>query len=132
MGAVVGFAALALVANPALSSATAAGSVHVFKPSADTIQVDFTGISSPTLSGCSVDVLEEFGRESFHGDVVLTGNPGDGTYTSPPLNPNWNYKVVTSCVDADGEIPLVNTTPEPTLAFSVDYNIGLFTSLFAS
>lgn len=135
-GAVAGFAALALVANPAFSSATVAGSTYTylhFHETDNTITVDFTGISSPTLVGCSVVVTEQFGRETFRGDVELTGSPASGTYTSPALNKAWGYNVNPTCTDADGvsDLPAPKNQPLDFVG-SVELGSASFESLFAS
>ncbi|MFE3292238.1 hypothetical protein [Rhodococcus sp. NPDC059234] len=104
VGSVVGFAALALLANPGLSSATVTGYAKASWLPDRTITMELTGVSSPTLVGCHVDVVEFMGRYSHRGEVVLTG--GSGTYTSPVLNTDWSYNVNATCVDADGAMVL--------------------------
>jgi hypothetical protein len=136
VGAVAGFAALALLANPALSSATVEGTTFTYRhfhETYDIITVDFSGISSPTLKGCSVLVVDALGRESFRGDVELTGTPGSGTYTSPPLNKGWGYRVFPRCTDADGESSLpAPDNPKQDLGGSVESGAGSLLSIFAS
>ncbi|MGW6374614.1 hypothetical protein ACWFRB_00940 [Rhodococcus sp. NPDC055112] len=132
VGAVVGFAALALFANPALSSATVAGYMHATTWPDRTIKVELTGISSPTPVGCHVDVTELLGRYSHRGEVVLTGS--QGTYTSPVLNKEWSYNVTATCVDADGatELPSSPDTPRMGSADSVGMYVRAVGSLFGS
>lgn len=133
-GVVAGLAALALLANPALSSATVDGYMQAFKMPGGTIKVELTGISSPTLVGCQVVVAETFGRDVHRGEVVLTGSPGAGTYTTPPLNTAWGYRVSATCIDADGETVLPPSPDTPQLGSAGSADIGLQTLgfLFAS
>ncbi|SEL80127.1 hypothetical protein [Rhodococcus maanshanensis] len=134
VGAVVGFAALALSVNPALGSATVAGYLHAWTMPNGTIKVELTEVSSPTLVGCHVDVTEFFGRYSTRGEVVVTGSPGVGTYTSPVLNWDWKYNVTATCVDADGATELAASpdTPQRGSADSAGMYLESVGSLFGS
>ncbi|MFC7446808.1 hypothetical protein [Rhodococcus daqingensis] len=134
VGAVVGFAALALSVNPALSSATVAGYIHAKTMPNGTITVELTEVSSPTLVGCHVDVTEIWGRYSTRGEVAVTGSPGVGTYTSPVLNKDWSYNVTATCVDADGatELSASPDTPRRGSADEAGMSVESVGSLFGS
>ncbi|WP_072750625.1 hypothetical protein [Rhodococcus maanshanensis] len=99
-GAAIGFAAVALLANPALGSAAVAGSaaVHVEGKS---VVVEFTGVSSPTLLACSGQVKDLAGEWVAGNSAWLSGNPASGTYTSPALK-DGTYRVEGICFDAEG------------------------------
>ncbi|TJZ80272.1 hypothetical protein FCG67_05245 [Rhodococcus oryzae] len=112
MGAIAGFAGLALLANPAVGSAAVAGSFHATR-SDGVIEVTFTGISSPTLVGCYVDVVETYGRFEIRGEMALTGDPGSGTYRLTVPDKSWTYFVEPTCVDADGVTSLPGTDHPP-------------------
>ena len=113
VGAVAGVAALALLANPALGSAKVAGSATV-TGSGPRAVVEFTGISSPTLAGCNVALVQLGGVLVAGGPVAITGDPGTGSWTSPELGAG-RYTVSTFCVDADG----VTVMTAPGTEFSV-------------
>ncbi|MFC4604000.1 hypothetical protein [Rhodococcus kronopolitis] len=99
VGMIAGVGALALLANPALSSAVVAGTADVTVEGA-TVVVKLSGVSSPTLIGCAAQILDSK-NEGPGGLVPLTGEPGVGTYTSPVLD-NGDYRVVAVCTDASG------------------------------
>ncbi|TQF69020.1 hypothetical protein FK531_09550 [Rhodococcus spelaei] len=100
MGAVAGFAALALIANPALGSATVAGTATV--TSADNkVTVAFADVASPSLSLCWAQVTDPGGTLVDGNAVALTGNPASGKYTSAVLA-DGKYTVRAACIDGDG------------------------------
>lgn len=99
-GAVTGFAALALLANPALGSAAVAGSAAV-DVEGKRVVVEFTGISSPTLLVCGGQVKDTAGQFVAGNAALLTGNPGAGRYTSDVLA-DGTYLVEAYCIDAAG------------------------------
>lgn len=100
LGAITALSALALIANPALSSAAVAGSASV-RTEGSAVVVDFSGISSPTLILCWVQVKTNPGAQVDGNPVALTGNPGAGTYVSARLD-NGLYMVEALCLDGSG------------------------------
>lgn len=98
IGAVGGFAALALVVNPALGSATVTGTAAVTTHD-NTITVAFTGVGSPTLVGCWAEVVDARGNQVAGNVAYLTG--GQGSYVSEKL-PNGKYTVRAVCLDDGG------------------------------
>ena len=90
--AVATFALLALVADPATSSATVTGKYAAYSENG-TIVIDVEGVASSrnSLRECNVGV-------SWNG--VPSGS-GNGRYTSAPL-PDGTYLVSVACTDSDG------------------------------
>lgn len=98
IGAVAGFAALAMVVSPALGAAAVTGTATVAADN-NKITVTFTGVGSPTLLSCWTQVGEAFGSPAGGSMVFLIG--GQGTYVSERLR-NGDYLVTASCLDGDG------------------------------
>ncbi|PTR38165.1 hypothetical protein C8K38_11855 [Rhodococcus sp. OK611] len=99
-GAVTGLAAIALLANPALGSAAVAGSAAVHTEGQRVI-VDVTGVGSPSLLMCLVQVKNPMGDLLEGNPVSLTGTPGAGTYRSQALR-DGTYRIEVLCADGDG------------------------------
>ncbi|MFE3292239.1 hypothetical protein [Rhodococcus sp. NPDC059234] len=104
MSAVAGFAALALLANPAIGSAVVTGTAAVTAAD-NVITVSLSGVGSPTLTGCAVQVADASGNGVAGGFVLLFGSPGHGDYVSQRLT-NGTYAVFVSCLDGDGPTSL--------------------------
>ncbi|MFC9789035.1 hypothetical protein [Rhodococcus sp. NPDC127528] len=100
LGAVAGFAALALITHPAVGSAAVTGTATV-TTNDNVIVVKLAGVASPTLTGCAVQVTEAGGNGVAGGFVLPTGNPGDGVYATQRLA-NGTYTVYAFCLDGGG------------------------------
>ncbi|SDE28781.1 hypothetical protein SAMN05444580_113124 [Rhodococcus tukisamuensis] len=111
-GAVVGLAALAAIATPAIGSAVVTGTATV-TTNDNVVTVKVYRVGSPTLSACGVGVknigpnlVPGVDPGDTGGLVYLPENPGDGEYSTPRL-PNGTYFVGVWCEDADGRTDII-------------------------
>ncbi|WP_137872177.1 hypothetical protein [Rhodococcus sp. Q] len=107
LGASTALAATALLALPALASATVEGTASVDN-SGDRVVVQFTGVTSPSLDLCWVTISNESHTAATANPALILGNPGTGTFVSDELAPG-KYLVGALCTDDDGTAVL---TPE--------------------